>query len=103
MESILALHRLPEWFTFIRQDQIQTSYGLRATGTLRKNITTGMKVIGLDYHMRRRDGWPLTTMNTRILSDTGKALIVGTNIDTVGIKNMDEIIRRAMATERSTS
>ena len=61
-----------------------------------------MKVIGLNYHMRKRDGWRLATMDKGILSDTGKALIVGTNIDTVGIKNVSEIIRRvvAMATEK---
>ena len=63
-----------------------------------------MKVIGLNYHMTKRDGWRLATMDTGILSDTGKAIIVGTNIDTIGIKNMTEIIKRvmAMATERST-
>jgi len=61
-----------------------------------------MRVIGLDYHMTKRDGWPLATMDKGILSDTGKALVVGTSIDTVGTKNTTEIIRRAMATERST-
>ena len=102
MESILALHRLPEWFTYIRQDQLRSSCGSRDTGTLRKDITTGMKVIGLDDPMRKRFGLPLVTMDTVILSDTGKALVVGTSIDTVGTKNTAEIIRRAMATERST-
>ena len=54
--------------------------------------------------MTKRDGWRLATMDTGILSDTGKAIIVGTNIDTIGIKNVTEIIKRvmAMATERST-
>jgi len=63
-----------------------------------------MKVIGLNDHMTKRDGWRLATMDTGILSDTGKAIIVGTNIDTIGIKNVTEIIKRvmAMATERST-
>jgi len=63
-----------------------------------------MKVIGLDDHMRKRCGLPLITMDTVILSDTGKALVVGTSIDTVGTKNTTEIIKRvrAMATERST-
>ena len=105
LESILALHRLPEWFTFIRQDQIRSSYGSRDTGTLRKDITTGMMVIGLNDHMTTRYGWPLATMDKGILSDTGKALIVGTNIDTVGIKNVSEIIRRvvAMATEKRST
>jgi len=104
LESMLALRRLPEWFTFIRQDQIRSSCGSRDTGTPREDITTGMKVIGLNYHMTKRDGWRLATMDTGILSDTGKAIIVGTNIDTVGIKNVSEIIIRvvAMATERST-
>ena len=102
--SILALHRLPEWFTFVRQDQIRSSCGSTDTGTLRKDITTGMTVIGLDDHMRKRCGLPLVTMDTVILSDTGKALVVGTNIGTDGIKNGTEIIRRvvAMATERNT-
>ena len=36
------------------------------------------------HHMTTRDGWPLATMDKAIFSDTGKALIVGTNIDTVG-------------------
>jgi hypothetical protein len=31
-------------------------------------------------------------MDTGTLSDTGKAIIVGTNIDTVGIRSMTEII-----------
>ena len=102
MESILALHRLPEWFTYIRQDQLRTSCGSRDTGTLRKDTTTGMKVIGLDDHIRKRYGLPLVTMDTVILSDTGKALVVGSSIDTVGTKNTMEIIRRAISTERST-
>ena len=58
-----------------------------------------MTVTGLDDHMRKRYGLPLVTMDTVILSDTGKALIVGTNIDTVGIKNVSEIIRKVMATD----
>ena len=64
-----------------------------------------MKVIGLNNHMTTRDGWPLATMDKGILSDTGKALIVGTNINTVGIKNVSEIIRRvvAMATEKRST
>ena len=64
-----------------------------------------MMVIGLNYHMTTRDGWPLATMDKAILSDTGKALIVGTNIDTVGIRNVSEIIRRvvAMATEKRST
>ena len=47
----------------------------------------------------------LATMDKAILSDTGKALIVGTNINTVGIKNVSEIIRRvvAMATEKRST
>jgi len=61
-----------------------------------------MKVIGLDDHMRKRYGLPLVTMDTVILSDTGKALVVGSSIDTVGTKNTTEIIRRAISTERST-
>src|SRR5262245_59324422 len=63
-----------------------------------------MKVIGLNDHMKKLDGWCLATMETGILSDTGKAIIVGTNIDTAGIKNMTEIIKRvmAMATTRIT-
>ena len=78
---------------------------MRDTGTLRKDITTGMKVIGLDDHTTKRYGWPLAMMDTVILSDTGKVLIVGTNIDTVGIKNVSEIIRRvvAMATEKRST
>ena len=105
MESILALRRLPEWFTFIRQDQLRSSCGSRDTGTPREDITTGMKVIGLNDHMTKRDGWRLATMDTGILSDTGKAIIVGTNIDTIGIKNVTEIIKRvmAMATERRST
>jgi len=73
-------------------------------GILTDATTVGMRVIGLDYHMTKRDGWLLATMDKGILSDTGKALIVGTNIDTVGIKNVSEIIRRvfAMATETSS-
>jgi hypothetical protein len=64
-----------------------------------------MKVIGLNYHMTKRDGCRLATMDTGILSDTGKAIIVGTNIDTIGIKNVTEIIKRvmAMATERRST
>jgi hypothetical protein len=64
-----------------------------------------MKVIGLNDHMTKRDGWRLATMDTGILSDTGKAIIVGTNIDTIGIKNVTEIIKRvmAMATERRST
>ncbi len=103
MESILALRRLPEWFTFIRQDQLRSSCGSRDTGTPREDITTGMKVIGLNDHMTKRDGWRLATMDTGILSDTGKAIIVGTNIDTIGIKNVTEIIKRVMATERRST
>ena len=63
-----------------------------------------MKVIGLNYHMRKRDGWRLATMDTGILSDTGQAIIVGMNIDTVGIRKESEIIIwvMAMATKRST-
>ena len=60
-----------------------------------------MKVIGLDDHMRKQYGLPLVTMDTVILSDTGKVLVVGTSMNTVGTRNTTEIIRRAMATERS--
>ena len=63
-----------------------------------------MKVIGLNYHMRKRDGWRLATMDTGILLVTGQAIIVDMNIDTVGIKKGSEIIIwvMAVATERST-
>ena len=64
-----------------------------------------MKLIGLNDPMKKRGGWSLATMDTGILSDTGKAIIVGTNIDTVGTKNVSEITMKrvmAMATERST-
>jgi len=63
-----------------------------------------MKVIGLNDHITKLDGWLLATMDKAILSDTGKAIVVGTNIDTVGTKNVSEIIIWVVvrATERST-
>ena len=63
-----------------------------------------MKVIGLNDHITKLDGSLLATMDKGILSDTGKAIAVGTNIDTVGIRNVSEIIIWVvvMATGRST-
>jgi hypothetical protein len=78
------------WFWYSQQRQVLSSCGWEVIGIPREGIIGGMKVTGLDHHMRELVGLSRIMMESSFLWVTGKEIAAALNIITTGTANMNE-------------